>query len=68
VISEHFKASRPIIDDAAAAAGRDPREIRTVFNLSGRITDQPLDASRDRVRDAGSEGRSASGSRTSPAP
>ena len=46
--SERYRESRPIIDEAAAAAGRDPREIRTVFNLPGRITDHPLAATRDR--------------------
>jgi hypothetical protein len=40
--------SRPAIDEAAAAVGRDPRDIRTVFNLPGRITDRPLPAPRDR--------------------
>jgi Luciferase-like monooxygenase len=29
------------IDDAAQAAGRDPSEIRRVFNVSGRIVDGP---------------------------
>ncbi|GAA0997054.1 LLM class flavin-dependent oxidoreductase [Acrocarpospora macrocephala] len=47
-LSERYRASRPIIDEAAAAAGRDPREIRTIFNLPGRITDRPLPATRDR--------------------
>jgi alkanesulfonate monooxygenase SsuD/methylene tetrahydromethanopterin reductase-like flavin-dependent oxidoreductase (luciferase family) len=46
-LSERYRASRPIIDEAAAAVGRDPREIRTVFNLPGQITDQPLAATRD---------------------
>ncbi|MEV7801478.1 LLM class flavin-dependent oxidoreductase [Microbispora sp. NPDC088329] len=46
-LSERYRTSRPIIDEAAAAAGRDPREIRTVFNLPGRITDRPLPATRD---------------------
>jgi alkanesulfonate monooxygenase SsuD/methylene tetrahydromethanopterin reductase-like flavin-dependent oxidoreductase (luciferase family) len=46
--SERYRASRPVIDEAAAAAGRDPREIRTVFNIPGRITDRPLPATRDR--------------------
>jgi hypothetical protein len=27
--------------------GRDPREIRTVFNFPGRITDRPLPATHD---------------------
>ncbi|MFA1547835.1 LLM class flavin-dependent oxidoreductase [Actinomadura chokoriensis] len=48
--SERYRTSRPVIDEAAAAAGRDPREIRTVFNLPGRITDRPLPAVRDRDR------------------
>jgi alkanesulfonate monooxygenase SsuD/methylene tetrahydromethanopterin reductase-like flavin-dependent oxidoreductase (luciferase family) len=46
--SERYRLSRPAIDEAAAAVGRDPREIRTVFNFPGRITDRPLVASRDR--------------------
>jgi alkanesulfonate monooxygenase SsuD/methylene tetrahydromethanopterin reductase-like flavin-dependent oxidoreductase (luciferase family) len=45
--SERYLTSRPVIDEAAIAAGRDPDEIRTVFNLPGRITDQPLAATRD---------------------
>jgi alkanesulfonate monooxygenase SsuD/methylene tetrahydromethanopterin reductase-like flavin-dependent oxidoreductase (luciferase family) len=48
-LSERYRTSRPIIDEAAAAVGRDPREIRTVFNLPGRITDRPLAAPRDRA-------------------
>ncbi|TQM35575.1 LLM class flavin-dependent oxidoreductase [Pseudonocardia cypriaca] len=47
-LSERYRTSRPIIDDAAAAVGRDPREIRTIFNFPGRITEQPLPATRDR--------------------
>jgi alkanesulfonate monooxygenase SsuD/methylene tetrahydromethanopterin reductase-like flavin-dependent oxidoreductase (luciferase family) len=47
-LSERYRASRPVIDEAAAAVGRDPREIRTVFNFPGRITDRPLPATRDR--------------------
>jgi alkanesulfonate monooxygenase SsuD/methylene tetrahydromethanopterin reductase-like flavin-dependent oxidoreductase (luciferase family) len=45
--SERYRTSRPVIDEAAAAVGRDPREIRTVFNLPGRITERPLPAPRD---------------------
>ncbi|MGK5675794.1 LLM class flavin-dependent oxidoreductase [Micromonospora sp. URMC 106] len=48
-LSERYRTSRPIIDEAAAAVGRDPSEIRTVFNLPGRITDRPLAAPRDRA-------------------
>jgi alkanesulfonate monooxygenase SsuD/methylene tetrahydromethanopterin reductase-like flavin-dependent oxidoreductase (luciferase family) len=55
-LSARYHSSRPVIDDAAAAVGRDPRHIRTVFNLPGRITDRPLAAPRDR------DGRWAGGS------
>jgi alkanesulfonate monooxygenase SsuD/methylene tetrahydromethanopterin reductase-like flavin-dependent oxidoreductase (luciferase family) len=48
-LSERYRVSRPVIDEAAAAAGRDPSEIRTVFNLPGQITDRPLAATRDRT-------------------
>ncbi|MDH2426073.1 LLM class flavin-dependent oxidoreductase [Sphaerisporangium sp. TRM90804] len=47
-LSDRYRTSRPVVDEAAAAVGRDPREIRTVFNLPGRITDRPLPATRDR--------------------
>jgi alkanesulfonate monooxygenase SsuD/methylene tetrahydromethanopterin reductase-like flavin-dependent oxidoreductase (luciferase family) len=47
-LSERYRASRPVIDDAAAAVDRDPREIRTVFNFPGRITERPLAATRNR--------------------
>ena len=46
-LSERYRASRPVIDDAAAEGGRDPGEIRNVFNFPGRITDEPLAATRD---------------------
>ncbi|MFF5263990.1 LLM class flavin-dependent oxidoreductase [Actinomadura viridis] len=42
-----YRSSRPVIDEAAAAAGRDPREIRTIFNFPGLIADRPLAATRD---------------------
>ncbi|MFI6512320.1 LLM class flavin-dependent oxidoreductase [Streptosporangium sp. NPDC050855] len=47
-LSERYRTSRPVIDEAATAVGRDPREIRTVFNFPGRVTDRPLPATRDR--------------------
>ena len=47
-LSPVYRTSRPIIDEAATNAGRQPDEIRTVFNLPGRITDRPLAATRDR--------------------
>ncbi|MFG2004965.1 LLM class flavin-dependent oxidoreductase [Spirillospora sp. NPDC048911] len=46
-LSERYRTSRPLIDEAAATAGRDPREIRTIFNFPGRITDRPLPATRN---------------------
>jgi len=45
--SARFRESRPIIDAAAAAAGRSPDEIATVYNLPGRITAEPLTRTRD---------------------
>jgi alkanesulfonate monooxygenase SsuD/methylene tetrahydromethanopterin reductase-like flavin-dependent oxidoreductase (luciferase family) len=48
-LSERYRASRPVIDEAAAAVGRDPGEIRTVFNFPGRITARSLPATRDRA-------------------
>ena len=47
-LSERYRTSRPVIDEAAAAVGRDPGEIRTVFNFPGRITERPLTATRNR--------------------
>ncbi|MEU6879500.1 LLM class flavin-dependent oxidoreductase [Streptomyces sp. NPDC046712] len=46
-LSERYRGSRPVIDEAATAVGREPGEIRTVFNLPGRITDRPSAATRD---------------------
>ena len=45
--SARVARSRPIIDAAAVAAGRDPAAIATVYNLPGRITAEPLSATRD---------------------
>ncbi|WP_306212640.1 LLM class flavin-dependent oxidoreductase [Actinoplanes sp. RD1] len=46
-LSRRYRESRPIIDEAARAAGRDPGDIRTVYNLPGRITGAPVAAPRD---------------------
>jgi alkanesulfonate monooxygenase SsuD/methylene tetrahydromethanopterin reductase-like flavin-dependent oxidoreductase (luciferase family) len=46
-LSSRYRESRPVIDEAAAASGRDPGAIRTVFNLPGQITSRPLPATRD---------------------
>ena len=45
--SQLYRESRPRIDAAAAAAGRDPAAIATVYNFGGRITLEPLAATRD---------------------
>jgi alkanesulfonate monooxygenase SsuD/methylene tetrahydromethanopterin reductase-like flavin-dependent oxidoreductase (luciferase family) len=46
-VSTRFKESRPIIDSAAASAGRDPGEIATIYNFPGRITASPFRSTRD---------------------
>lgn len=46
-LSTRFRESRPLIDEAAVSVGRDPSEIRTVYNLPGRITSRPLPTTRD---------------------
>ncbi|MFI6540001.1 LLM class flavin-dependent oxidoreductase [Nonomuraea sp. NPDC050547] len=45
--SDRVATSRPLIDEAAVKAGRDPRDIATIYNLPGRITTAPLPATRD---------------------
>ena len=45
-VSQRYRESRPVIDEAAAAVGRDPREVRTIFNFPGQITSRPLAATR----------------------
>jgi len=55
-LSQLYRDSRPRIDDAAAAAGRDPAEVATVYNFGGRITPEPLAATR------GEDGRWIGGS------
>ncbi|MDG4765859.1 LLM class flavin-dependent oxidoreductase [Solwaraspora sp. WMMD406] len=46
-LSPRYRESRPVIDAAAAAAGRDTRAVRTVFNFPGHITARPLAATRE---------------------
>ncbi|SDZ29925.1 Luciferase-like monooxygenase [Amycolatopsis xylanica] len=46
-LSPRYRAGRPIIDEAAASAGREPSDVRTIFNFPGHITDRPLPATRD---------------------
>lgn len=45
-LSERYEWSRPLIDEAATAAGRSPSDVDTIYNLPGRITDRPLDRTR----------------------
>jgi alkanesulfonate monooxygenase SsuD/methylene tetrahydromethanopterin reductase-like flavin-dependent oxidoreductase (luciferase family) len=46
-LSDRFRTSRPIIDEAAVAAGREPADVATIYNLTGRITAGPLPVTRD---------------------
>jgi alkanesulfonate monooxygenase SsuD/methylene tetrahydromethanopterin reductase-like flavin-dependent oxidoreductase (luciferase family) len=39
--------SRPIVDEAAASAGRNPADVDTIYNVSGRISADPLRQTRD---------------------
>src|SRR5580700_7004111 len=39
--------SRPIVDDAAASVGRDPRDVATIYQVSGRLTGVALPDTRD---------------------
>ena len=55
-LSQLYRESRPRVDAAAAAAGRDPAEIVSVYNFGGRITPEPLAATR------GEDGRWIGGS------
>jgi alkanesulfonate monooxygenase SsuD/methylene tetrahydromethanopterin reductase-like flavin-dependent oxidoreductase (luciferase family) len=55
-LSARYLESRPRIDEAAVAAGRDPSAIVTVYNFGGRITAAPLAATR------GDDGRWIGGS------
>jgi alkanesulfonate monooxygenase SsuD/methylene tetrahydromethanopterin reductase-like flavin-dependent oxidoreductase (luciferase family) len=45
--STRVAESRPIIDEAAASAGRNPADVATIYNVSGRLTRDPLPQTRD---------------------
>jgi alkanesulfonate monooxygenase SsuD/methylene tetrahydromethanopterin reductase-like flavin-dependent oxidoreductase (luciferase family) len=45
--SKEVAASRPLIDEAAASAGRNPSDVATIYNVSGRLTRVPLAETRD---------------------
>ena len=57
-LSTLYRESRPRIDEAAVAAGRDPSAIVDIFNFGGRITPSPLAQTR------GEDGRWIGGSAT----
>jgi alkanesulfonate monooxygenase SsuD/methylene tetrahydromethanopterin reductase-like flavin-dependent oxidoreductase (luciferase family) len=46
-LSPLYRESRPVIDEAAVAAGRDPSAVVTICNFGGRITAEPLAQTRD---------------------
>ncbi len=39
--------SRPIVDEAALSVGRNPADVDTIYNVSGRFTREPLSQTRD---------------------
>jgi len=39
--------SRAVVDEAATSAGRDPADVDTIYNVSGRLTPDPLPETRD---------------------
>ncbi len=45
--STRVAESRPIVDEAAASVGRDPAEVDTIYNVSGRLEREPLTETRD---------------------
>ena len=45
--SARVAESRPIVDEAAVSAGRSPADVHTIYNVSGRLTRDPLRENRD---------------------
>jgi alkanesulfonate monooxygenase SsuD/methylene tetrahydromethanopterin reductase-like flavin-dependent oxidoreductase (luciferase family) len=45
--STQVAESRPIVDEAATSVGRDPADVHTIYNVSGRFTRDPLPETRD---------------------
>jgi alkanesulfonate monooxygenase SsuD/methylene tetrahydromethanopterin reductase-like flavin-dependent oxidoreductase (luciferase family) len=45
--STQVAESRPIVDEAAASVGRDPADVDTIYNVSGRLERDPLPETRD---------------------
>jgi alkanesulfonate monooxygenase SsuD/methylene tetrahydromethanopterin reductase-like flavin-dependent oxidoreductase (luciferase family) len=46
-LSERYRWSRPIIDDAALSVGRKPSDVATIYNFPGAITATPVRRTRD---------------------
>src|SRR5438477_3961696 len=66
--SQLYRESRPRVDAAATEAGRDPAEIVDVYNFGGRITPEPLAATRDQDgRWIGGSARQSADARTAAA-
>jgi alkanesulfonate monooxygenase SsuD/methylene tetrahydromethanopterin reductase-like flavin-dependent oxidoreductase (luciferase family) len=45
--SETVAESRPIVDEAALSVGRNPADVDTIYNVSGRLERDPLPETRD---------------------
>ena len=45
--STRVAESRPIVDEAAASVGRNPTDVDTIYNVSGRLARAPLPETRD---------------------
>ncbi len=45
--STRVAESRPIVEEAAASVGRNPADVDTIYNVSGRLTRDPLPRTRD---------------------
>jgi alkanesulfonate monooxygenase SsuD/methylene tetrahydromethanopterin reductase-like flavin-dependent oxidoreductase (luciferase family) len=46
-LSDGYRTARPVIDQAALAAGRKPSDIATIYNFPGAITATPVRRTRD---------------------
>jgi alkanesulfonate monooxygenase SsuD/methylene tetrahydromethanopterin reductase-like flavin-dependent oxidoreductase (luciferase family) len=45
--SSEVAESRPLVEEAAASAGRNPTAVDTIYNVSGRLEPDPLPRTRD---------------------
>jgi Luciferase-like monooxygenase len=45
--STEVAEGRPIVDEAALSVGRDPADVETIFNVTGRLEGNPLSETRD---------------------